>query len=72
MDGSADRALRLAGAAEGLFEATGQAPPPVWHRFVAPHIEKARGELGPSASEHAWKAGRALSFEQALRFALDR
>lgn len=72
MDGSADRALRLGGAAEALFESTGQAPPPVWHRFVAPHMERARGELGPSASQQAWQGGRALSFEQALRFALDR
>lgn len=71
MGGSAEQALRLAGAAQALFESTAQAPPVMWRRFVEPLMQKARAQIGASASEEAWQSGRSLSFEQALHHALD-
>jgi predicted ATPase/class 3 adenylate cyclase len=71
LDGSAERALRLAGAASAMFESTGQKPPPLWHQFTAGFQDAARHELPADRSRAAWDAGHALGFEEALTYALE-
>jgi predicted ATPase/class 3 adenylate cyclase len=71
LDGSADRAFRLGGAAEALFEVSGQRPPEMWSRIVQPLMDEARDTLGEDAANDAWRAGRALTFDQALHYGLD-
>jgi hypothetical protein len=70
LDGSAERALRLAGAASAMFESTGQNPPATWHQFTAAFEDAARRELPADRAQAAWDAGHALGFEEALTYAL--
>ncbi|TMD61793.1 MAG: adenylate/guanylate cyclase domain-containing protein [Chloroflexi bacterium] len=71
LDGDAERALQLAGAASAMFEATAQRPAALWRRFTEPLMDRARQELGGEAAAKAWQSGRALTFEQALHYALE-
>lgn len=71
LGGDVERALRLAGAAQAAFEATAQHPPALWRRFTEPVMERARTTLGAEAATAAMAAGRALTFEQALQYALE-
>jgi predicted ATPase len=69
--GERERAARLAGAAEALYEAVG-APLPTWEqadrdRFVA----RLRAELEAGALEREWGWGRAMGLEAAVREALE-
>lgn len=70
MEGDLDRALRLAGAASAMFDATGQKPPERWHQFTSMFLEPARSELGPVRVNEIWEKGRKLDFEAALDYAL--
>ncbi|HVH64812.1 MAG TPA: tetratricopeptide repeat protein, partial [Candidatus Acidoferrum sp.] len=70
MEGDLDRALRLAGAASAMFDATGQKPPERWHQFTSMFLEPARSELGPARVEEIWATGRKLDFEAAMDYAL--
>jgi hypothetical protein len=70
-DKRADRALRLAGAAAAMFEATGQRPPEQWHRFTSAFLGPAREALGEGGAAAAWDEGQRLGFEEALAYALD-
>jgi non-specific serine/threonine protein kinase len=70
-EGRGDRALRLAGAASAMFDATGQRPPERWRQFTSAFLSSTRDELGPERSQSEWEAGRALDFEEALAFALE-
>jgi tetratricopeptide (TPR) repeat protein len=72
MEGSPERALRLAGAAAAMFDATGQKPPERWHQFTALFLDPARGKLGPDRSRDVLEEGRTLNFEEALDYALQR
>ncbi len=72
LDGDAERALRLAGAARAVYESTAQNPPAVWQRFVGPPMGRARAQLGEDAASAAMQEGRALTFDQALHYAVDK
>jgi tetratricopeptide (TPR) repeat protein len=67
-EGDLVRALRLAGAADGMKHVVaGQAPPPLID--LPDPREAAREVLGQAAVEAAWEEGRAMSFEQAVAYA---
>ncbi|HYM59307.1 MAG TPA: tetratricopeptide repeat protein [Thermoanaerobaculia bacterium] len=70
-EGRLQRAVRLAGAASAMFDATGQRPPESWHTFTSAFLNPARDELGPDGARSEWEAGRALEFEEALGYALE-
>lgn len=65
-EGDATAALRLAGAADAMFQATGQRPPAGWRRFTEPLLALAKESLDPEAADAADRAGRALGFEEAI------
>ena len=71
IDGEAERAVTLAGAARAMFESTAQHPAAMWRRFLDPLLAPARATLDPDAAERAWQRGLAMDFEQALRYALE-
>jgi predicted ATPase/class 3 adenylate cyclase len=71
VDGQPDRAARLRGAVAALHEATGRRT----SRWVREEGETEtallRETLGDSAFEAAWNEGRAMSVDQAVRYALE-
>jgi non-specific serine/threonine protein kinase len=71
LDGRAERALRVGGAAAALFDATGQQPPAGWRLFTEPILARARAALAPEAAALAWESGRQLGFDEALGYALE-
>ncbi|HEV2010231.1 MAG TPA: LuxR family transcriptional regulator [Candidatus Limnocylindria bacterium] len=70
LEGNAERALRLGGAAEATFESTAVRPAAPWRRFTEPLMERARQLLGREAADPAWESGRGLTFEEALSYAI--
>jgi non-specific serine/threonine protein kinase len=68
-----ERCARLFGVAQGLLEAVGS---PVYNYYEPdPSLYKrtlstARSRLGEAAFEEAWDRGRAMTFEQAIAYAL--
>jgi predicted ATPase len=70
LEGGAERALLVAGAASGVHEGSGNTPPPVWDDFMSPYLQPARQALGPEAARSAWDVGRRMDFDEALRLAL--
>src|SRR5439155_434043 len=50
--GHSERALRLAGAASAMFDATGQRPPEQWHQFTSAFLNPAREQLGGDLAQH--------------------
>jgi tetratricopeptide (TPR) repeat protein len=72
VEGGAERALLLAGAASALHEGSGNTPPPVWDDFMSPYLEPARKALGPDAARSAWDLGRRMDYDEALQLALIR
>src|SRR5207249_753697 len=68
--GQAERAARLAGAAEGLREAMGAPLPPADRAEHERSVGAARTALGEAAFASAWAEGRTLSLEAAVAFAL--
>ena len=71
IDGDAERAVTLAGAARAMFESTAQHPAAMWRRFLDPLVAPAHATLAPEIAERAWQRGLAMDFEQALRYALE-
>jgi predicted ATPase/DNA-binding CsgD family transcriptional regulator len=65
-----ERAARLFGAAEALRQATGSDLPPGIRGDRDRHVAAARAGLDEKACAAAWAAGRALSPEQAVAYAL--
>ncbi len=65
----AQRAARLLGAAEALGETVGGSLPVTWQTDHQHAVEGAG--LAGSASESAWWAGRSMSVDEAVAFALD-
>jgi predicted ATPase/class 3 adenylate cyclase len=65
------RSARLLGAVAALRDALGQPGPGWWHRPRARIAEAAHAALGDERFAAAWAAGRALSLEEAMAFALD-
>jgi predicted ATPase len=65
------RAARHFAAAEALRAAIGEAMPPVERAQYEGAIAAARAALGEEAFAAAWAEGRAMTREQAVRFALE-
>jgi predicted ATPase/DNA-binding CsgD family transcriptional regulator len=65
------RAAHLLGAATALREAAGMPLPPVYRAQYDQVVAKARTQLGDAAFWAAWAAGRALTLEQAIAYALE-
>jgi predicted ATPase/DNA-binding CsgD family transcriptional regulator len=68
--GRMDRAVRLAGAASGIRESVGEVGEPWSQHLLEGWLDEARERLGPSAGE-TWQAGRELTHDEAIAFALD-
>lgn len=71
LDGKAERAARLWGAAEALRQSIGTRAAPA---TLATHERmrvKARGELGVEEFEAAWNLGPSMSLQQVLTYALE-
>jgi predicted ATPase/DNA-binding CsgD family transcriptional regulator len=68
--GAAERAARLFGAADGLREAAGVTLPPPHRAAHDARVGAARATLRPEVFASAWAAGRAMSLDQAVRYAL--
>jgi tetratricopeptide (TPR) repeat protein len=69
--GEAERAARLEGSAAGLREIIGHSLPPSALAGHERHLSELRASLGEDAFERAFAAGRALSWEQAIAYALE-
>jgi uncharacterized protein (DUF2236 family) len=72
MTGKPERAARLFGAVESLLEAIGMAGrmDPSDQKELDHYVAAARGKLDEAAFAKAWAAGRAMTSEQAIAFAL--
>ncbi len=71
LDEEPERAARLWGAAERLRQAIGCRPPPAARATYERAMAAARAQLGEDAFAAAWKAGAALTLEQAIAEAVD-
>ena len=71
IEGNAERALRLGGAADAMFESTAVRPAAPWRGFTEPLMDRARQVVGADAADRAWAAGRELTFERALDYAVE-
>jgi predicted ATPase/DNA-binding CsgD family transcriptional regulator len=69
-EGKAQRGARLFGATEALREAIGFSLEPALHRLEEPYLVGARSQLEESAWTEAWEAGRKMSMEAAVEYAL--
>jgi hypothetical protein len=75
-----ERAARLFGAAEALREAAGAPFPsgaragtqPAERAAVEQHVATVRTALGSEAFAAAWAAGRAMTLDEAVAYALER
>jgi len=68
---TAQRAARLFGAAEGLFEATGGGLAAADQAEYDRYLALTRDQLAEAAFAAAWAAGRAMTMEQAIAYALE-
>ena len=66
-----ERAARLLGAASALVELIGATLAPVDQAGIDNAISTLRTELGEAAYAQAWHAGRALSLDEAITYALE-
>ncbi len=64
------RAVRLYGASDGLRTAIGVPLPPDRRDEVDQDLAALRATLGEVAFDSAWSQGRAMSWEQAIEYAL--
>jgi non-specific serine/threonine protein kinase len=69
LDGAAERAMRLKGAADALRDRLGSAPPSLALQSRARWVKEAEKLLGIRAHT-AWREGRALTLDEAARYAL--
>ena len=65
--GEAERSARLFGAAEAL----GYQQAPAERALREPYLAAARSRLEEAAWEAAWAEGRAMTFEEAVAYALE-
>jgi hypothetical protein len=65
-----ERAAKLCGAAQALFETTGDRTPPLDRAEFDRHIRIAREQLGEAAFEALAAEGRAMTLGQAIEMAL--
>jgi hypothetical protein len=72
MLGKGRRAARLFGAVEALRERTGSAITlSPWRELHERHLESLRTRLDAVELAAAWAEGRAMTFEQAIAYALE-
>ena len=71
-EGQPERAARLWGAAEALREAIHAPLPPNEREQYARDLAAVRATLGEEAFSAAWAAGRAMTIEQAMEYALEK
>jgi len=69
--GDPGRACTLLGAAAGIRDAMGMATPTIWKEYLRGEIDEARRQFGEQA-EAFWNAGRQMTAEEAVRFAVSR
>jgi predicted ATPase/DNA-binding SARP family transcriptional activator len=69
MKGDAERSIRLWASAEALQESSG-VPFVLRERMVGRYLEPARSRLDDDACKTAWAEGAAMTFEEAVAFAL--
>ena len=73
MLGRGVRAARLFGASEASRERTGSAVQlAAWRELHERHLVTLRRELDADELTAAWAEGRAMTFEQAVEYALER
>jgi predicted ATPase/DNA-binding CsgD family transcriptional regulator len=70
--GQLDRAARLLGASAALLETIGVGFQPADQFEIDRYVAAVRAQLDEAAFEAAWAAGRAMSLEEAVAFALDK
>jgi len=70
MDGRHERALRLAGAADGLKDQIGGGAPAELMRS-GESLEESRRSLDPETAERAWDEGREMGTDKAIAYALE-
>jgi tetratricopeptide (TPR) repeat protein len=68
--GYPERSARLFGAADALFDTVGIVVEPVGRAEYDRNTTVARTQLGEDAFASAWEAGRTMSLEQAIAYAL--
>jgi predicted ATPase/class 3 adenylate cyclase len=71
LQGDPGRAVRLLGAADAILHALGERLNPAPQREMDAEVALLREALGDAAFEAAWNEGRALTVDQAVRYALD-
>ena len=69
--GEEERAARLFGAAETLREAVGYNQAPRESALREPFLGAARSRVEEATREAAWVQGRAMTFEDAIAYALE-
>lgn len=69
-DSQADRALVIAGAAEGMHSSAGAIPPAIWQALTKSYLELAAAALSAGDAAAAMERGRSLSYREAIEFAL--
>jgi predicted ATPase/class 3 adenylate cyclase len=65
-----EQAVRLFGAAEALFEAIHVVIPPTERGEIDGYLAPIHGELAPAAFDALWAEGQAMSWEEAITYAL--
>jgi len=68
--GELERAARLFGAAQALREAVGYQQTPREHALREPYLVDTRSQMNEVAWAEAWEAGRSMTFEDAIAYAL--
>jgi predicted ATPase len=68
--GKVDRAARLLGASEAIFESMSVSLQPADQIEIDGYIKIVQDQLGEDAFRAAWDKGRKMSYEQAIKYAL--
>ncbi|NIM04220.1 MAG: tetratricopeptide repeat protein, partial [Armatimonadetes bacterium] len=70
--GQSERAAQLWGAADALREALHTPLPPSYQDDYAPHVNAAREGISEAAFAAAWARGKAMTLDQAAKYAMDK
>lgn len=70
-DGYVERATHIFGAVEALYEKMGIALQPIERKDYEADVAVAREQLDAAAFKTAWEAGRKMSLEEAVAYALE-
>jgi hypothetical protein len=66
-----ERAVRLFGASEALREVMGAPPEPGEIALQEPYLTATRSHLDETSWQEAWAAGRAMTLDEAISYALE-